>query len=304
MKLKMRYWENFMDRLREAIATNRLPSVFLLVGPSNCDLKVYVDDMSKLLLQDCDLGRCPNFFSIHPMGKMQQIAIDTVREVMEKLHLSPCGDHPRVVAIYGGNRLHRFAANALLKILEEPPQNVFFIITTDHLQEVLGTIRSRCQIYHILSQLDIDRTNNHVDPAWEACLGDWAWLITNAIKNPQRELWVEAYAFLQNFQALLQDDFQENEADQEDEIEKFFIRQRQMEQRLSDCAEVLYRLSMELLATDEDGRRRDICLLARRMKALEMAPLFLKSNYGESVALEAVIFALLNPSMPLFSHSY
>src|SRR5262249_35013792 len=55
----------------------------------------------------------------------------------------------RVVLLSPAEALNPPAANALLKMLEEPPPRTFFVMTSDRLDEVLPTIRSRCVLVRI-----------------------------------------------------------------------------------------------------------------------------------------------------------
>jgi DNA polymerase-3 subunit delta' len=57
---------------------------------------------------------------------------------------------PRKVAVLAGvEAMNQYAANALLKTLEEPPQNSYLILVTDAVSELLPTLRSRCQLVAI-----------------------------------------------------------------------------------------------------------------------------------------------------------
>src|SRR2546426_10886238 len=62
--------------------------------------------------------------------------------------LQPLKGRNKVFIIVPADWLNAEAANALLKGLEEPPENSFFILITINVHELLLTVRSRCQIYH------------------------------------------------------------------------------------------------------------------------------------------------------------
>lgn len=75
-----------------------------------------------------------------------QIAVDDVRDVVSFSRLTPAESDWRVVIVDKADHLNRSSANALLKILEEPPARSLFMILADAPGGVLPTIRSRCQI--------------------------------------------------------------------------------------------------------------------------------------------------------------
>ncbi|ABE49767.1 DNA polymerase III subunit delta' [Methylobacillus flagellatus] len=81
-----------------------------------------------------------------PVRKSTQISVTQIRELAGFLELSSHQSHGmRVVVIHPADALNQTSANALLKMLEEPPADVMFILVTSHPQSLLPTIMSRCQ---------------------------------------------------------------------------------------------------------------------------------------------------------------
>ena len=74
-----------------------------------------------------------------------EIVVDDVREVGAFLHLTPAEGGWRVVIVDGADEMNRNAANALLKILEEPPRRALLILVAHSAGRLLPTIRSRCR---------------------------------------------------------------------------------------------------------------------------------------------------------------
>jgi DNA polymerase-3 subunit delta' len=74
-----------------------------------------------------------------------EIVIDTVREVAGFLRLTPAEGGWRVVVVDGAEDINRNAANALLKVLEEPPPRAILILVCSAAGRLLPTIRSRCR---------------------------------------------------------------------------------------------------------------------------------------------------------------
>ncbi len=77
-------------------------------------------------------------------GKADTIKVSQIRAVRREVVNSSLSANGRVVLIYGAEKMQTEAANALLKILEEPPEGVLFLLTATSLAAVLPTIRSRC----------------------------------------------------------------------------------------------------------------------------------------------------------------
>lgn len=74
-----------------------------------------------------------------------QIAVEQVRELAPFLHLSSHRGKARVVVIHPAESLNVNAANALLKNLEEPPPQTYFLLVAHRWHQLPPTIRSRCQ---------------------------------------------------------------------------------------------------------------------------------------------------------------
>jgi len=73
-----------------------------------------------------------------------QISVDEVREASDFLRLAAHRGRARVVLIHPAHVMHIAAANALLKVLEEPPPGALFLLVTSQPSRLPATIRSRC----------------------------------------------------------------------------------------------------------------------------------------------------------------
>ncbi len=102
----------------------------------------------------------------------KDIPIFLIRAVEAIAHESPWGKH-RTIIIEHADHMQEPAMNALLKILEEPPKTVSFILTTSNIKALLPTVRSRLRTYTFISrnaqQLSliyqkIFRLENHTQP--------------------------------------------------------------------------------------------------------------------------------------------
>ncbi|MCB1214295.1 MAG: DNA polymerase III subunit delta' [Deltaproteobacteria bacterium] len=89
----------------------------------------------------------PDFYRLAPEGTL--IKIDAVREIQKNLNFSPNMGKNRVILIQESESFHRSAANALLKNLEEAPQNTYFILLSSAAGRVLPTLRSRCHHFRL-----------------------------------------------------------------------------------------------------------------------------------------------------------
>ena len=77
-------------------------------------------------------------------GDGAAIPVDAIRRLREEAYLLPNESAYRVMILVGADNMRHEAQNALLKILEEPPAHVIFILTCDSRTAMLSTIQSRC----------------------------------------------------------------------------------------------------------------------------------------------------------------
>ncbi len=76
----------------------------------------------------------------------KQISLATVTRMIERMHMSSMSGQWRVILIDSVDELSRSAANAILKLLEEPPAQTLFLLVVHQLSNVLPTIRSRARV--------------------------------------------------------------------------------------------------------------------------------------------------------------
>ncbi len=76
----------------------------------------------------------------------QQISVDQIRGLTDFVNLSAHQRGYKIILIHPAEAMNLAAANALLKKLEEPPSGVIFILVSHRIQQLLPTIRSRCQL--------------------------------------------------------------------------------------------------------------------------------------------------------------
>jgi DNA polymerase III subunit delta' len=79
----------------------------------------------------------------------REIVVDDARAIAGFLHLTPSQGSWRIVIVDGVDEMNRNAANALLKVLEEPPKRAVLLLTCETPGRLIPTIRSRCRMLHM-----------------------------------------------------------------------------------------------------------------------------------------------------------
>jgi DNA polymerase-3 subunit delta' len=94
-------------------------------------------------------GNHPDMYFISPEEKSRVVKISQIRELIEKISSTSMHDGNKVVVIEPADMMNMNAANALLKSLEEPTTNTYFILVADAMDRLLPTVRSRCHMQRI-----------------------------------------------------------------------------------------------------------------------------------------------------------
>jgi DNA polymerase-3 subunit delta' len=176
----------------------RLPHALLLIGPAGLGKREFATELAAIVLCDAPslsptapsaCGSCPSCRWLaaesHPdlrlvsaEGENEEgeegaaatsakkkaarpvIKIEAVRALEDFVFVGSHRNARRVVLVPDADLMNTPAANALLKILEEPPAGVYFLLTSSRSQSLLATIRSRCRT------LDFTAPERAVAEAW------------------------------------------------------------------------------------------------------------------------------------------
>lgn len=144
--------------LRAALRKDKLSHAYLFSGPRGCGKTTVARLLAKALncsVGDIDqpCGKCDtcqriadgSWLDVLEIDAASHTGVDNIRELRDMAQLSPSKGASRVFIIDEVHMLSKGAFNALLKILEEPPPNVFFFFATTEPNKIPRTILSRCQ---------------------------------------------------------------------------------------------------------------------------------------------------------------
>ena len=149
---------------KSTLAYHIINHILSIDEDNSYDLKNYKinpDNKSfKLILNKSN----PNFISIDIDDDKKSIDINQIRSLILTLNKSSFNKKPRLVLIDNIELLYINSVNALLKVLEEPNDNIFFILINSN-KKILSTLKSRCLNYNITltSSQSLDITNKILD---------------------------------------------------------------------------------------------------------------------------------------------
>ena len=147
--------------LAGAIASGNIHHAWLFTGAAGSQTVELAEAFARTLLcekpvedqackncESCHLSfqdKHPDFFRLKPRGKIRQMKMEDVRDLLKFISLKSFFSGYKVMIIEEAERLPREHANSLLKSLEEPPPKTVFILTCSKVSGLLPTIISRCQ---------------------------------------------------------------------------------------------------------------------------------------------------------------
>ena len=92
-------------------------------------------------------------------NKQGLIGVDEAEEVVKKLKLKSYEGGFKVMIIWMAEKMNSAAANKLLKLIEEPPEKTVFLLVTESEEQIINTIKSRCQALHFPKLAEEDIAN-------------------------------------------------------------------------------------------------------------------------------------------------
>ena len=152
--------EPVVRTLRRAIEMDRVSHAYLFSGPRGTGKTSTAKVLAMGL--NCEKGPTPepdgtcqscraivsnSSMDVLEMDAASNRGIDEIRDLRDKVNLAPVAGRMKVYIIDEVHMLTAEAFNALLKMLEEPPEHVIFVLATTEKHKVLPTIISRCQSF-------------------------------------------------------------------------------------------------------------------------------------------------------------
>lgn len=101
------------------------------------------------LLKEQPYGNLFDWYQVLGVDNKQgQIGVDEAQDIVKSLSLKSYEGGYKILLIWMAEKMNTSAANKLLKLIEEPPNKTVFILIAEDEEQIISTIRSRCQILH------------------------------------------------------------------------------------------------------------------------------------------------------------
>lgn len=158
MKLKFAGNARIIASVENFISEHRIPHAIIINGAKGTGrhtLCRYIANAAICSAEDAPCGKCrectvflhnnhPDVSVTEPLEGKKNISVAQIRELRNSAFVKPHMSGKKVFIIDYADTLNEQSQNALLKILEEPPQDVLFLLITENAASLLDTIISRC----------------------------------------------------------------------------------------------------------------------------------------------------------------
>ena len=151
------------DALLRLISIRRLPHAMIIEGNAGTGKRTLSAYIAKAALCESDKSPCcccrschladagthPDIERIAPEEKKKNISVAQIDRLREIAYFTPHTAFGKVLIIEQADTMNTASQNKLLKVLEEPPENVFFILLTESANSLLNTVVSRCTVFSL-----------------------------------------------------------------------------------------------------------------------------------------------------------
>lgn len=283
----------FLEAIVDRVRQGKICQSILVIADRENALRSLCQSLFDSIYSGKTPAQCSNFFHLSPLNKMRQIAISAIRELRFRLSQMPQGGDIRFVWIESADRLHRFAANGLLKILEEPPPATLFLLTTTRPYVLPSTIYSRCLPYRLARARNLEPARS---TQWTECLSELRRFFESLWERFSPRYYLEYPLLIDHFRCVLDNlpapTFSPDLILSTDLATSLF-RQEQREILLADWGQILLEVSLPWLG-DGSERRFAVNVISGAFSALERCGRHMELKCNEAAALDGFFLTLLD----------
>lgn len=162
---------SLLDELQRLYQQGQMGHAYLCVGDPLVEGKAFAEEMAVMILSDpggagdkklrhrVEARLHPDVHWVEPRGKLRQIKVDDLKITLKRIHEKSFEGGWKLVIFLAAERLNPSSGNKLLKSLEEPPPNTLILLVSDAPEQILDTLRSRCQTLNLPKAV-------HAEAAW------------------------------------------------------------------------------------------------------------------------------------------
>lgn len=173
--------EKVKEQISFLMNSKRLPHAIIIEGESGIGKTTFAREIAAALVcrasgtrpcyscpqcNKAEKGYHPDIFEYRPGGGAKSFHVDIVRNVISDIYISPNEAEYKVYILCNAHFMNESAQNALLKVLEEPPQYAVFILTVENRSAMLETVLSRSVVLSV-GGVDVNSGAEYISNTYE-----------------------------------------------------------------------------------------------------------------------------------------
>jgi DNA polymerase-3 subunit delta' len=133
----------------KSIDSGRFSHANIIVGEDGVGKSLIAKEAAVKMLGKDNKKQYADIIEFKLSKDKKSIGIDEIKNIIVEINRKPYEGDKKIIIIYKADKITEIAQNAFLKNIEEPPKGVFIILLCEKLDNILDTIKSRCQVYKL-----------------------------------------------------------------------------------------------------------------------------------------------------------
>jgi DNA polymerase-3 subunit delta' len=133
----------------KSIDSGRFSHANIIVGEDGVGKSLIAKEAAVKMLAKDNKKQYADIIEFKLSKDKKSIGIDEIKNIIVEINRKPYEGDKKIIIIYKADKITEIAQNAFLKTIEEPPKGVFIILLCEKLDNILDTIKSRCQVYKL-----------------------------------------------------------------------------------------------------------------------------------------------------------
>lgn len=140
---------NIRKTVAESIEKQKFSHASLVIGEDGIGKSYVAKEMAINILGKSEYKEYVDIGEYRIAENKKSISVDQIRDITEEINKKPYESNKKVIILHNADKMTVQAQNAFLKSIEEPPSGVFLILLCENQENLLDTIKSRCQTYKL-----------------------------------------------------------------------------------------------------------------------------------------------------------
>lgn len=171
--------EDLKNQIENVFCSKKIPHALIIEGAGEADRIKLADFLAKSIMctgekKPCgQCGQCkkiddmshPDYIVFEGKTKSMSVSIDDIRKLRNDAYIVANEGSRKIYLIKNAHKMNEYAQNALLKCLEEPPDNVMIMLECEESAQLLETVRSRCVSFRAGQGVQVEKLSEKDEEA-------------------------------------------------------------------------------------------------------------------------------------------